>query len=135
MLVKKELLSVPVLPAPALPKKRGSRQCDYIPAAQIVELPRSGKILAVDYYNQKSLFCRFFCDGNNSIVYNTEKDAWRSGYPLPGGFYGADVAAVEATDAVCNSFFGTGSWRSGISLVNAFVGDRQAASVKLHSTI
>lgn len=124
MLVKKELLSVPVLPAPALPKKRGSRQCDYIPAAQIVELPRSGKILAVDYYNQKSLFCRFFCDGNNSIVYNTEKEAWRSGYPLPGGFYGADVAAVEATDAVCNSFFGTGSWRSGISLVNAFVGEQ-----------
>ena len=70
MLVKKELLSVPVLPAPALPKKRGSRQCDYIPAAQIVELPRSGKILAVDYYNQKSLFCRFFCDKEKYINYN-----------------------------------------------------------------
>ena len=124
MLVKKELLSVPVLPVPAIPKEKGSRQCDYIPAAQIVDLPRSGKILAIDYYNQKSLFCRFFCDGNNSIVYSTEKEVWRSGYPLPGGFYGADVAAVEATDTVCNSFFGTGSWRSGISLVNAFVGEQ-----------
>lgn len=124
MLVKKELISVPVLPVPVLPKKEGARQCDYIPAAQIVELPRSGKILAIDYYNKKSLFCRFFCDGNNSIVYSTEKKVWRSGYPLPGGLYGADVAAVEATDAVCNSFFGSGSWRSGISLVNAFVGEQ-----------
>ena len=124
MLVKKELLSVPVLPAPALPKKKGVRQSDYIPAAQIVELPKSGKILAVDYYHQEALFCRFFCDGKNSIVYSAEKKVWRSGYPLPGGYYGADVAAVEATDTVCNSFFGTGSWRSGISLVNAFVGEQ-----------
>lgn len=124
MLVKKELLSVPILPAPALPKKKGVCQSDYIPAAQIVELPKSGKILAVDYYHQKALFCRFFCDGKNSIVYSAEKKVWHSGYPLPGGYYGTDVADVEATDAVCNSFFGTGSWRSGISLVNAFVGEQ-----------
>lgn len=124
MLVKKELLSVPVLPVPVLPKKKGVRQSDYIPAAQIVELPKSGKILAVDYYHQEALFCRFFCDGKNSIVYSAEKKVWRSGYPLPGGYYGADVAAVEATDTVCNSFFGTGSWRSGIRLVNAFVGEQ-----------
>ncbi len=124
MLVKKELLSVPVLPVPALPKEKVVHQSDYIPAAQIVELPKSGKILAVDYYRQKALFCRFFCDGKNSIVYSAEKEVWHSGYPLPGGYYGADVVAVEATDAVCNSFFGSGSWRSGVSLVNAFVGEQ-----------
>ena len=103
MLVKKELLSIPILPMPALPKKKGVRQSDYIPAAQIVELPKSGKILAVDYYHQKALFCRFFCDGKNSIVYSAEKKVWRSGYPLPGGYYGTDVAAVEIS--ICKEGF------------------------------
>ena len=68
MLVKKELLSVPTLPAP-----KGKWQDKYIPTAQIVELPKSGRILAVDYYDKKELHARFFCDGKNYAVYSPKK--------------------------------------------------------------
>lgn len=125
MLVKKELISVPVLPMPVV---KGQNSKRYIPAAQIVELPKSGRILAVDYYTKDSLFCRFFCDGQNSIVWDVGHEKWRSGCPVPGsGYYAADLADVDDTDAVCKRFFNCKEkWPSGIELVNRFVCEKGA---------
>lgn len=125
MLVKKELISVPVLPMPVV---KGQNSKRYIPTAQIVELPKSGRILAVDYYTKDSLFCRFFCDGQNSIVWDVGHEKWRSGCPVPGsGYYAADLADVDDTDAVCKCFFNyKEKWPSGIELVNRFVCEKGA---------
>ena len=120
MLVKKELLSVSTLPAP-----KGKWQDKYIPAAQIVELPKSGRILAVDYYDKKELHARFFCDGKNYVVYSPQKATWGSGYPTYGssGFYVHNVARVAETDSVCNSFFDS---RRGVDEVNSFIYQRNS---------
>ena len=120
MLVKKEMLSVPTLPAP-----KGKWQDKYIPAAQIVELPKSGRILAVDYYDKKELHARFFCDGKNYAVYSPKKATWGSGYPTSGscGYYVSEVARVAETDSVCNSFFDA---RRGVDEVNSFIYQRNS---------
>lgn len=120
MLVKKELLSVSTLPAP-----KGKWQDKYIPAAQIVELPKSGRILAVDYYDKKELHARFFCDGKNYAVYSPQKATWGSGYPTYGssGYYVHNVARVAETDSVCNSFFDS---RRGVDEVNSFIYQRNS---------
>lgn len=127
MLIKKELISVPVLPMPVL---KGQSWKDYIPAAQIVELPKSGRILAVDCYTKAkgNLFCRFFCDGQNSIVWDVGKGKWRGGCPIPGTrYYSSELASVDDTDAVCNLFFNHKErWPNGIELIDRFVLDKGA---------
>lgn len=68
MLVKKELLSLSLLPIPKI--KRSERtKYRYTAAADIAELPRSGNILIVDFYesNSGALKVRFFSDGKNFI--------------------------------------------------------------------
>lgn len=67
MLYKKELLTVPYIPF----KKGKGRPKDgisFYAGATIVELPRSGKVLAVDYYQPgENVPCvRFFADKKNS---------------------------------------------------------------------
>lgn len=132
MLIKKELASVPVLPMPEGDWSKGSWRPTYIPAAQIVELEKSGHILAVDFYeapNQK-LYSRFFCDGSNYIVYNVEKNAWRSGYPYPGcsGYYSGAVASIDRANDVCRKFFQADSkWCRGIEEINHFIYQKAAA--------
>lgn len=120
MLVKKELLTIPVLPKP-----KGKWANRYVPAAQIVELPKSGRILAVDYYREKELFARFFCDGTNYTVYSAEKSIWRNGYPIPGSgwYYTPGIERVAETDAVCNSFFQAegNRYRTGVEEVTSFI--------------
>lgn len=120
MLVKKELLTIPVLPKP-----KGKWANRYMPAAQIVKLPKSGRILAVDYYCKKDLFARFFCDGKNYAVYSAEKGVWKNGYPIPGseGYYCPTIERVGETDAVCNRFFQSDrrGWRTGVEEVNSFI--------------
>lgn len=121
MLIKKELLSIPLRPKPD-----GKWKQTYIPAAQIVELPRSGRILAVDYYTRKDLFARFFCDGRNYSVFDAKKGVWRKGYPTPdsGAYYCSNVERIAETDAVCNSFFPReqhSRWQTGVEEVNTFV--------------
>lgn len=115
MLVKKELLAISPLPKP-----KGKWKLKFVPAAQIVELPRSGRILSVDYYQDKEVYARFFCDGQNYTVYSPGKNVFGSGYPTPGGrgYYSNDVASVVETDAVCNKFF---DGRRGVEETNAFI--------------
>lgn len=120
MLVKKELLTIPTLPKP-----QGKWRHEYVPAAQIVELPKSGRILAVDFYTGKKVFTRFFCDGRNYTVYDVKKGVWRNGYPTPdcSGYYCPDIERVNETDAVCNSFFPGEhrGWRTGVEEVYDFI--------------
>lgn len=68
MLVKKELLSLSFLPVPKI-KKSERHSYRYTAAADIAELPRSGKILVADFYesNSGALKVRFFSDGKNFI--------------------------------------------------------------------
>lgn len=125
MLVKKELLSIPPLPMPKVSRKENAK---YIPAAQIVDLQKSGRILAVDYFTGGKLYSRFFCDGKNYAVYKAENGVWRNSYPYPGcsGYYGSSIARVDEVDAVVNSFFPDASWKRGVELVNTFVYQKNA---------
>lgn len=121
MLVKKELLTVPVLPA-FKPKGKTSKECTA--AAQIVDLPKSGRILAVDYYRKKDLISRFFCDKKNFTVFEPDTGMWGQKYPTPGSYgYYANVECSDQTNAIVNGFFPEmkQSWRLGISSVNEFI--------------
>lgn len=63
MLVKKELSDIPLLPVPACDDEHARMIC----AVRIVELPKSGRVLAADYFSPEepySLYARFFSDGN-----------------------------------------------------------------------
>jgi len=64
MLVKKELAVLPVL------KPICKGKVEYLAAAKVYDLPRSGEILAVDIHEVKTggqLFARFFTDGHKHI--------------------------------------------------------------------
>lgn len=76
MLIKKEVSTIPIQPAPKIKGKRKDEV--YVAAASAVDLPRSGKVLAVDIYSKKdsTLVARFFADGNNYIVYHAPEEAW-----------------------------------------------------------
>jgi DNA-directed RNA polymerase subunit RPC12/RpoP len=76
MLIKKELSTIPIQPAPKL---KGKSQAEvYVAAASVAELPKSGKILAVDIYTKKdrSLVVRFFADGKNYTTFHSAQEAW-----------------------------------------------------------
>lgn len=67
MLVKKELSGIPLLPVPACDDEHAQMIC----AVQIVELPKSGRVLAADYFSPEepySLYARFFSDGNTWLT-------------------------------------------------------------------
>jgi len=68
MLVKKELLTLPLLPIPKIKQPR-SQTRRFIVAVDIVKLPRSGEILVADFYERagKTLKMRFFSDAKNFI--------------------------------------------------------------------
>lgn len=68
MLIKKELLTVPLLPMLKVPKSE-KRDYYYTDSAAVLELPRSGRILFVDIYRirDKVLICRFCSDGKNYL--------------------------------------------------------------------
>ena len=65
MLYKKELAQIAVCKMPDIEIAR-----EFVAAAQVVDLKRSGKILVVDFFRKKakSLFCRFVCDGKNYLT-------------------------------------------------------------------
>lgn len=100
MLIKEELLAVPVLPYKNLNDKRYSRYAEF---AQEIDLPRSGHIIAADYYEikTKALAARVYYDGKNVI--SCVGGEWRN--TKPGAaislYYGQDVvSAPEAKTMV-----------------------------------
>lgn len=82
MLVKKELSGIPLLPVPACEDERAHLIC----AVQIVELPKSGRVLAADYYAPEephSLYARFFSDGNTWLtVREWPAQSWTKQQPV-----------------------------------------------------
>lgn len=67
MLYKNELSGIPLLPVPACDDEHAQIIC----AVQIVELPKSGRVLAADYFSPEepySLYARFFSDGNTWLT-------------------------------------------------------------------
>ena len=82
MLVKKELSGIPLLPVPACEGKHAHLIC----AVQIVELPKSGKVLVADYFSPEepySLYARFFSDGNSWLtVREWPAQSWTKQQPV-----------------------------------------------------
>lgn len=75
MLVKKELLTMPVCTYPAVKEKKG-RHYDYAAGASQVRFPNSGKILCADLFKDGKLVLRFFSDGKSYIGYNPDDQSW-----------------------------------------------------------
>ncbi|ANU53043.1 PcfJ domain-containing protein [Acutalibacter muris] len=73
MLIKKELQNLPLSPAPDPTKK-----IPLTAGAKIHQLPRCGRILALDVYQQRKLLFRFFSDGKNCITWSEHpgKPGW-----------------------------------------------------------
>lgn len=76
MLFKKELEEIPVAPMPELDGR-------YVASAQIVELKKSGRVLAVDFYRyDKQFCCRFFSDGKNfTTCTEWPAQSWKEAHP------------------------------------------------------
>lgn len=101
MLVKKELMTVPIQSCP-----KEFRKQNYFAAAQIATLPKSGRILTVDFFQKGKLLSRFYCDGKNYIVWRESPKQWRSGYPVPGcsGYYTRDIQAEDHSQKTVSKF-------------------------------
>lgn len=120
MLIKKELTSIQIQPC------KGKHQKDnYYAQAQIADLQKSGKILAVDFFRSGKLFSRFFCDAKNYIVWNEEKKLWANGYPIPGcsGYYTPGITADESSDTIVSEYLTEESrgFGRGIGAVFSFI--------------
>ena len=125
MLIKKELLTIPPLPMREVPgtEKRGYY---YTVSAAVTELPRSGRILTVDFYRirDKALAMRFFSDGKGYIcAAEWPAESWSKCNPRNelsySGFY-----SDSDTDKMVKSVLGNPKyrWRLGtIGLVEDFV--------------
>lgn len=82
MLVKNELSGIPLLPVPACDDECAHLIC----AVQIVERPKSGKVLVADYFSPEepySLYARFFSDGNTWLtVREWPAQSWTKQQPV-----------------------------------------------------
>lgn len=111
MLIKKELSAVQALPCGE--RATGSM---YYAAAQITDLPKSGRILDVDFYRDKDLVSRFFCDGKTYTVLDVAKNSWTINYPLPGcsWYYQPGITVEKSSEELIRSFLREGSrWSYG----------------------
>ena len=91
MLVKKELLTIPLL----TPRTKEGR----ILEAGAFLLPRSGLILVADFYNDGKLTARFFSDGTGyQTVFDWPATTWHQ--KKPGTYYFSSDCTEEATRLV-----------------------------------
>ncbi len=120
MLVKKELMTVPIQSCP-----KEFRKQNYFAAAQIATLPKSGRILTVDFFQKGSLLSRFYSDGKNYIVWREAPKLWGSGYPVPGcsGYYTRDIQAENLSAKIVSEYLPEESegFRRGIEAVFSFI--------------
>lgn len=114
MLVKKELLSVPVLPYQKPKVKRG-RHSEYAELAQEIDLPRSGHIVAVDYYSTgigtHQLVMRAFYDGKNVVSY-AENGEWSNAKPGERirYYWGEEIAMTPQAEKILKQLWGDRNW-------------------------
>lgn len=76
MLYKKELSSVPLLPVPKIKTEKL-----YTVAAEILELPKSGRVLFVDLFCKKKFILRFASDGKTYQLTTTWPPDWSQRTP------------------------------------------------------
>lgn len=125
MLIKKELLTVPLLPMPQVPKSE-NRGYYYTDTAAVVDLPRSGQILFVDIYRVRDevLICRFCSDGKNYICAEEwPTESWGKFNPRNKTGYMGEHYSEEGSNELVKTFLGKRHrWcTSTISLVDDFV--------------
>ena len=95
MLVKKELLTIPVLK----PRKATGR----IMEAGVFELPRSGEILVADFYHEGKLSARFFSDGKRyQTVFEWPSQTWHQAKPFD--YYCNAGTSTKEADALVGDF-------------------------------
>lgn len=127
MLVKKELMTVPVLPVSV----EADGKADYLIAVELVELPRSGWVLAADLTETKSgaLACRFFSDGTNfyTVVGWPDGD-WEKSNPAI-NYYSTVKSRSRGIDVkLAEQFLGKTerqSWRADgvLGVIDAFISE------------
>lgn len=116
MLVKKELSSIPLLPV----VESEDPTATYVVNAGVFDLPKSGRILAVDfrYADQPyALKCRFFSDGRKFLtVHQWPADCWHETTPIESGTsyfsHSGEAWSPDAANVAAAEFFGTHQgWR------------------------
>ena len=81
MLIKKQLIKIPLCPTPKV-NKGELKNARIISAAQVFDNPSMRKILVVDNYNSKSgkLQARLFMDEKNHVIYDANSATWKFGF-------------------------------------------------------
>lgn len=100
MLVKKELMTVPVGKRPTC---KGTKTWSI--TAGTVILKKSGHVLAADFFKNGNHYSRFFCDGKNYIVLFVERNIWSKGYPITCGRWSyVDANSSAESDEIVQKF-------------------------------
>lgn len=102
MLVKKELAAHPVLSYPNVKPK--SKYASYTANAAVIELPKSGKVLVTDFFDdtdREKLILRFFTDGKNwqTLMFQKGQPIWSQKAPHKALGYNVN-STVEAEELV-----------------------------------
>ena len=97
MLVKAELKEVPLCECPTFSKKELPAKDALAAASSVCDLPRSGKILVVDYYiaKDRKLQGRFFSDGQKYITYLPNEDRFDTRAPEKTFTSGKSISSAE----------------------------------------
>lgn len=126
MIYKNEIAGIPLLPMPRVPEGE-KRHCRYSAAAEIYELPRSGRLLVTDIYAVKNeaFVKRFVTDGKNFASCDEwPADKWGKAGPKGNGWYGDFYSTTEG-NKLAAEFLGTQhKWRTDlIGLLDDLVSD------------
>lgn len=128
MLVKKELMTVPVL---SVPKVETSGRIDYLIAAELVELPKSGYVLVADFFKSKegNFVFRFLSDGTNFYTcLGWPEGIWGKSNPAINYWMPVCGASRKEDTETAESFLGKKekeSWRANgvLGVIDAFISD------------
>lgn len=114
MLYKNEIAGIPLLPIPSAPKNK-TGYYHYLAAAEIYELPRSGRLLVTDIYGAKDekFVKRFVTDGKNFASCDEwPADRWGKAGPKGTSWYG-DFYSTPENNELAMEFLGVQNhWRN-----------------------
>ena len=114
MLIKKELETIGILPLPKV-KAESTGTKSYITAVDVVELPKSGRVLVADLYRvkDKSHAARFFSDGKTYYtVLEWPAKSWTKCNPAKSYWYGCYSVSLKSATETAEQFLGTKGKRS-----------------------
>lgn len=119
MLIKKELATIAVLKIPEVKDKK-NRTYRYAAAAEVFELPRTGKVLVVDAFNLRTnkLEMRFFSDGKTFATCNEwPAQAWGNRNPAKLDWYSYFYSDPSDDELVISILGQPRSWHQNVSSV------------------